>query len=156
MPETATPIQAKALDKLTELASILCQTPPHSHELSITNPIASEALEGYSVIIECGQGNIVWAVQMWANCSFRRIRRSEKIVKKCNSGIVDPNKEPKILLKTLQVWEGSVCDDIIKLHKLGQLKAEWWNHPVTLIDKDDEAKYLMEDETKKLLSSRSN
>jgi len=66
-----------ALKALSELVGLLC--PTHSHELSITHPIPGDTLEGYSVMVECGEDDIVWAVQMWANCSFRRIRSSKRI-----------------------------------------------------------------------------
>ncbi|KAG0138428.1 hypothetical protein HOY82DRAFT_596220 [Tuber indicum] len=131
--ETATPTKENALEALSELVDLLCQT--HHHELAITNPIPSESVEGYSVVIECCESGIVWTVQMWANCRFRRLR-SSKTVTIQNT---DSKKAPKTFLQTLQVWDGLACDDIVKLHRLGQLKKDWWSYPVMMSDEQKDA-----------------
>ncbi|PUU80649.1 hypothetical protein B9Z19DRAFT_1123234 [Tuber borchii] len=133
IPKITNTAQEMALKALSELVDLLC--PTHSHELSITHPISSDTLEGYSVMVECGEDDIVWAVQMWANHSFRRIRRSQRI--SIHSPV--PGKAPKIFLRTLKVWEGLVCDDIVKLHRLGELKKDWWEYPVILSQEHKDA-----------------
>ncbi|CUS14527.1 unnamed protein product [Tuber aestivum] len=133
VPKPTASTRGKALEALSELVDLLC--PNHPHELSITNPMPTESIEGYSVIVECCEEDIVWAVQMWENCSFRRIRRSMRVtVRSFGTGTA-----PKTFLRTLKVWEGLVCDDIVKLHRLGRLEREWWNYPVILSDEHKDA-----------------
>jgi len=47
-----------------------------------------------------------------------------------------------MLLQTLQVWEGLVCDDILKLHRSGELKEDWWNCPILLSEEHKDAMYV--------------
>ncbi|PWW75187.1 hypothetical protein C7212DRAFT_325240, partial [Tuber magnatum] len=54
-------------------------------------------------------------------------------------GIAGVGMAPKTFLRTLKVWEGLECDDIIKLHRLGRLEKEWWNYPVVLSDEHKDA-----------------
>lgn len=53
-----------------------------------------------------------------------------------------PGKGSKTFLRTLKVWEGLVCDDIVKLHRLGKLNKDWWEYPVVFSEEHKDAMYV--------------
>ncbi|KAG0138429.1 hypothetical protein HOY82DRAFT_534849 [Tuber indicum] len=64
--------QRKALDSLNDAIRMIC--PFSEHKIKIAQLNFSEKFEGYHVRLECG--HITWTIQMWENCSFRKITRS--------------------------------------------------------------------------------
>ena len=75
--ETLTTSQEKVLEALKEAADLLCNC--HTHDMAPLDINPGEFVELYSLIIDCGEGDIIWQVEMWPNCRFKTIKRCKRV-----------------------------------------------------------------------------
>ncbi|KAG0638860.1 hypothetical protein HOY80DRAFT_1137201 [Tuber brumale] len=121
--------RGKALHSLNEVIGMIC--PFSVHKITMAQLNFSEKFEGYHVRLECG--HITWTIQMWENCSFRRITRSWRHAMAAggNNGLTDEG------LTTESVWKGPECDELVKRHRLGRLRGPWWENRTTLSGEEE-------------------
>ncbi|KAG0638049.1 hypothetical protein HOY80DRAFT_1137856 [Tuber brumale] len=121
--ETPPPCTKDVQGLLKDIANLLC--PAHQHK--ITDPyILPGQQTRHSMIITCRQeGEVVWHVEMSANCLVKVISRC-KVVSTSN---IDQERTD-IIFEPLATWEGPQCDDILWLLGTGHLEHGWWeNNP---------------------------
>ena len=75
--ETLTISQEKVLEALKEAADLLCNC--HTHNMAALDINLGEFVELYSLTIDCGEGDIIWLVEMWPNCRFKTIKRCKSV-----------------------------------------------------------------------------
>ena len=89
--ETLTTSQEKVLETLKEAADLLCNCHTHNMAALAINP--GEFVELYSLVIDCGEGDVVWQVEMWPNCRFKTIKRCKRVTIP-NSTFMHKRSEP--------------------------------------------------------------
>ena len=75
--ETLTISQEKVLETLKEAADLLCNC--HTHDIAPLAINPGEFVELYILTIDCGEGDIIWLVEMWPNCRFKTIKRCKRV-----------------------------------------------------------------------------
>jgi len=80
------------LKTLKEVADILCDC--HTHNLAALDNNPGEVVELYCLAIDCGEGDIIWQVEMWPNCHFKSIKRCKRVT--------IPNSESSIRANALR------------------------------------------------------
>ncbi|CUS14526.1 unnamed protein product [Tuber aestivum] len=110
----------KALDCLNEMIEVVC--PASVHKITMAQLDFKEEFEGYHVRLECGP--ITWTIQMWENCSFRRLTlfTRDAIAPGGNNGLTEDG------LTRDSIWEGHQCDELVERHRLGRLRELWWEN----------------------------
>ncbi|KAG0642974.1 hypothetical protein HOY80DRAFT_1101430 [Tuber brumale] len=116
--------QEQANDALGEIVELLCLIRGEP----ITPLLTHEQRPGVRhMTIDCGQVSIVWKVEMLDDtCYFRRITRYKRICRPIRRGI----RKSRTFLMPVKIWEGPVCQEIIRLYRLGQLREDWWNYSI--------------------------
>ncbi|PUU73383.1 hypothetical protein B9Z19DRAFT_1111229 [Tuber borchii] len=113
-PPTAA--QEQAVVGSNELSQLACMD--HYHRSTTLDLIPSGRTEGYSVQWQCEM--LFWNLKVCANFEFRRI--------KCSKSVEAPSQE---------LWESIMCEHLLRLHRIGQLKKDWCKNNVDLTGGED-------------------
>ncbi|KAG0133107.1 hypothetical protein HOY82DRAFT_605182 [Tuber indicum] len=116
--------EEEANDALGEIVELLCLI----HGEQISPMVTHQQRSGVRFMtIHCGKVGIIWKVEMLGDtCYFRRITRYKRICRPIRNG----NRKSRTFLMPIKIWEGSVCHEIIRLHRLGELRGDWWNYSI--------------------------
>jgi len=69
--------QEKVLEALKEAADLLRNC--HTHTMAALDINPGEFVKLYSLTIDCGEGDIIWELEMWPNCHFKTIKRCKRV-----------------------------------------------------------------------------
>ena len=75
--ETFTTLQEKVLETLKETADLLCNC--HTNNMAALDINPGEFVELYSLIVDYGEGDIIYQVKMWPNGRFKPIKRCKRV-----------------------------------------------------------------------------
>ncbi|PUU74004.1 hypothetical protein B9Z19DRAFT_1068548 [Tuber borchii] len=118
--ETLTTSQEKVLETLKEAADILCNY--HTHNMAPLEINQGEVVELYSLTIDCGEGDIIWQVEMWPNCCFKTIKRCKRVT----IPNVIPTRPSLPFLQPRHIWGEAICNEILQLIRIADPRQNWW------------------------------
>ncbi|PWW72910.1 hypothetical protein C7212DRAFT_335492 [Tuber magnatum] len=123
---------ADLVKTLTEFANIFCKIHDHKMARMVDNP--DRKSPGYGMIISCGEADVAWKAEIMRNGDMESITRYRKLY----HSVEPESEETRIQLIPLRTWEGLQCHHILKLHRSGQLKKDWWNYPIVINEKESD------------------
>ncbi|PWW71593.1 hypothetical protein C7212DRAFT_348948 [Tuber magnatum] len=116
--------QEEGNDALGEVVEIICSSPGREEIRPLV--IHTERDGVRCLTIDCGKLSMVWKVEMMQNCRFRRLSLYRRFCRPIRKG----TRTSKTFLMPVKIWEGPMCSQIIRLHRLGQLRDLWWNFSI--------------------------
>jgi len=145
--ETLTTSREKVLETLKVAADLLCNCHTHNMATLAINP--GEFVELYSLIIDYGEGHIIWQVEMWPNCRFKTIKRCKRVTIHNSTfmhrrksalilskiadwslfegvNIVSPTKASLPFLQPHHIWGDAICNEILQLIRIADPRENWW------------------------------
>ncbi|KAG0138608.1 hypothetical protein HOY82DRAFT_595801 [Tuber indicum] len=112
--------QDAVLMRLKEAADVLCKD--HIHFMAPLAINQGEIVDLYTMTIDCGEDDIVWAVEMWPNCRLKSIKRCKKV----SIPNVNPARPSLPLIQPRYVWAEGICNEILKLIRMAHPGENWW------------------------------
>ncbi|CUS08803.1 unnamed protein product [Tuber aestivum] len=117
-------LEQEGNDALGEIVEMVCSIPGREEIVPLVTHTQRAGIR--YLTIDCGKLSMVWKVEMVENSYFKRICLYKRICRPIREGA----RSSKNFLMPVKIWEGTMCHQIIRLHRLGELRDVWWNYSI--------------------------